>query len=200
MTTPKDILDYWFEGGEHDVQKTQKLKDKWYIPSAKIDDEITTRFLDTFQQAEDGELEDWKDSLTSCLALVIIFDQFPRNLFRKTARAFETDIFALELSYQCINNFWHEKLPIPHQLFLFNPFQHSETLTDQERGVSLVQQLHDSCDPSWREYVSESLEFFRAHRDTIARFGRFPHRNEVLGRESTAEEIEFLKSAPRYGQ
>jgi len=200
MTTAQDILDYWFQGCDNDLEATQKLSDKWYIPSVAIDQEIQERFSHVYDQAFNEKLDDWKDSVHGCLALVIIFDQFPRNLFRKTARAFESDHLALELTYKCINNFWHEELPVPYQLFLFNPFQHSENLVDQERGVQMVEKLYNSCASSWQSYVEASLDFFRAHRDTVAKFGRFPHRNEVLLRTSTPEELEFLKTAPRYGQ
>ncbi|MDE0092905.1 MAG: DUF924 domain-containing protein [Gammaproteobacteria bacterium] len=200
MTTPHDILDYWFEGCENDLEATQKLRDKWYMPSAEIDQEIKEGFSHVYDQAFNEELEDWKDSVQGCLALVIIFDQFSRNLFRKTARAFESDRLALELTHKCINNYWHKELTVPHQLFLFNPFQHSEDLTEQERGVKMVEKLYNSCASSWQSYVEASLDFFRAHRDTVAKFGRFPHRNEVLLRTSTPEELEFLKTAPRYGQ
>lgn len=200
MTTPQDILDYWFEGCENNLEATKKLSNKWYMPSAAFDQEITERFSHVYEQAIDEEFEDWKESVLGCLALVIIFDQFSRNLFRKTERAFESDYFALELTYKCINNFWHEDLPVPYQLFLFNPFQHSEELDYQEFGVQMVEKLYYSCAPSWQSYVEVSLDYFRAHRDTVARFGRFPHRNKVLRRTSTPEELEFLKTAPRYGQ
>lgn len=200
MTTPQYILDYWFQGCDNDLEATQKLSDKWYVPSAEIDQEITEQFSNVYDQAVNKKFQDWEESARGCLALVIIFDQFSRNLFRKTARAFKSDHLALELTYKCINNFWHEELPVPYQLFLFNPFQHSEDLADQERGVQMVEKLSNSCASSWQSYVEASLEFFCAHRDTVAKFGRFPHRNEVLLRTSTPEELEFLKTAPRYGQ
>ena len=200
MTTSQDILDYWFEGCDNDLESTQKLSDKWYMPSAEIDREITERFSNVYDRAVKKEFEEWEESAHGCLALVIIFDQFSRNLFRKTARAFESDHRALELTYKCINNHWHKELTVPHQLFLFNPFQHSEDLADQDRGVQMVEKLYYSCAPSWQSYVEASLDFFRAHRETVAKFGRFPHRNEVLLRTSTPAELEFLKTAPRYGQ
>ncbi|MXX94357.1 MAG: DUF924 domain-containing protein [Gammaproteobacteria bacterium] len=200
MTTAQDILDYWFQDCDNDLEATQKLSDKWYMPSAEIDQEITERFSNVYEHAVNEEFKDWEESAHGCLALVIIFDQFSRNLFRKTARAFESDHLALELTYKCINNHWHKELTVPHQLFLFNPFQHSEDLAEQERGVQMVEKLCSSCASSWKSYVDASLDFFRAHRDTVAKFGRFPHRNEVLLRTSTPEELEFLKTAPRYGQ
>ncbi|MCY3627522.1 MAG: DUF924 domain-containing protein [Gammaproteobacteria bacterium] len=200
MISPQDILDYWFEGCDNDLEATQKLSNKWYMPSAEIDQEITERFSNVYEQAVNEDFKDWEESVLGCLALVIIFDQFSRNLFRKTVRAFESDQVALNLTNKCINNFWHEELPVPYQLFLFNPFQHSEDLTEQERGVQMVEKLCNNCASSWKSYVEGSLDFFRAHRDTVAKFGRFPHRNEVLRRTSTPEELEFLKTAPRYGQ
>ena len=134
------------------------------------------------------------------LDLVVLLDQFSRHVFRKTAQAFAQDPMARAIAYRSVNQEFDMELSVPERLFLYHPFHHSESLEDQDFGIQLVNKLLSACADEWEEHISESLDFFKGHREVIARFGRFPHRNEALGRTSTTEELDFLESAPRHGQ
>jgi uncharacterized protein (DUF924 family) len=173
--TPRDagaILRFWFD--EHS-------KD-WFVKNPAFDAEIRARFLAVHEAAAAGGLAHWADVARSCLALVIVLDQFPRNMFRGEARAFATDASARAAARVILERGWNEAMTEPERLFAYLPFEHSESLADQELACKLMQ-----------DFDPEQLRYAERHRDIIRRFGRFPHRNGVLGRESTAAEIEFLK-------
>lgn len=175
------VLDFWF--AERDGDGQPAYRKAWFERDAAFDAEIARRFAPAVERALAGELDGWATSADGALALVILLDQFPRNLFRGTARAFAGDARALRLAKQAIAQGFDRQLPRYGRMFLYLPFEHSENLEDQERSVALFATLDDA----------NVAKFAAAHRDIVARFGRFPHRNAALGRQSTPEETEFLK-------
>ncbi|MFC0201658.1 DUF924 family protein [Paracoccus rhizosphaerae] len=175
IKTPQDVLDFWF---------SDQMKPNWFAKSDEIDARIRDDFATTYQAAHDGRLEHWMQDADSALALVIVLDQFPRNIHRGDARSFESNDIALRHARAALNQGFDRTQSPDRRQFFYLPFMHSEDLADQERSVALYEALGDD----------NSLRFARDHRDIVARFGRFPHRNAVLGRDSTPEEAEFLKT------
>ena len=144
---------------------------------------IKNRFSSAIEDAINGKLDSWEETETGCLALIILLDQFTRNVFRDTPRAFAGDERALALSQLCFNNDYLTNLDIHRRQFMLMPMMHSENLAVQDTAL-----------PLFKKYASEKdYEYAEKHRDIIARFGRFPHRNVILGRKSSNEELEFLK-------
>ena len=164
-----------------------KAHQRWFVKDPAFDAGIRDRFLPLYEEARAGRRAHWKAQPADGLALVIVLDQFPRNMFRGTPRAFESDPLALEAARQAVERGFDRDMPAVERLFLYLPFEHSERLADQELACELMQPL---------EALQPELDAYRyavLHRDIVARFGRFPHRNAVLGRPSTPEEIAFLK-------
>lgn len=172
-TTPDEVLNFWF---------SEQVKPLWFKKSDEFDREIKQRFLNIYQLAQTGELTSWRDRSDDLLALIIIFDQFPRNMFRNTAQAFATDAQALDLTKYALSNNYPQDLAAEQQVFLYMPLMHSENEADQALSVELFRALGKE----------DNLNFAIKHQDVINRFGRFPHRNQILGRESTQAEAEFL--------
>jgi uncharacterized protein (DUF924 family) len=169
---PADVLAFWREAG----------KDKWYTKNEAFDAEVRQRFLGLWQQAAAGELASWEATDDGALALVIVLDQFPRNMFRGDARTFSTDAKALDVASRAIARGADKRIDPDLVEFLYMPFMHSERLADQERCIALFQ---NGGRP-------DNVRFAEIHADIIRRFGRFPHRNEMLGRTTTPEERAFL--------
>ena len=170
-----DILSFWFEETE---------PKQWFVKNAAFDAKIQKRFGATYEAAVAGTHDGWAETPEGCAALVIVLDQFPRNMFRGDARAFESDAKALALTKHAIEQGWLDDLPVEHARFLITPMMHSEDLRDQEAGIPLFEKYGNAS----------TLDYAIKHRDVIARFGRFPHRNEVLGRENTAEGEEVINT------
>ena len=160
---------------------------EWFRKDAAFDQQIRTRFGTLHARAARGELDAWRGEAHSMLALVVVLDQFSRNLFRNDARAFAHDAYALECAKQALARGDDTTLLPVQRQFLYLPFEHSERLEDQERGLALMQALEAF------EATRGCAEWALRHRDIVKRFGRFPHRNAALARASTAEEIEFLE-------
>ena len=167
---PSQILKFWFG-------QDRKL---WFEKNPAFDEEIRSRFLSWHEAGVAAKLEAWKAEPRSCLALVILFDQFPRNMFRGTARAFASDEHARVCAREILGKSWDKAMTPDEQIFVYLPFEHSESLEDQELSLRLFE-------------GNANFEWARKHCEIIRRFGRFPHRNAALGRASTPEEIEFLK-------
>jgi uncharacterized protein (DUF924 family) len=176
-----DLLAFWFGSGT-DYGKSHK---RWFQKDAAFDAEITRHFLGLYE-ALAGNRE-WLDAPKDCLARIIVLDQFPRQMFRGTARAFAADSLALESSKLAIEHGYDRTLLPVEKLFVYLPLEHSEVLADQLRACELTEPLAKFPE------TEDVYRFACAHRDIIARFGRFPHRNAILGRISTPEEAEFLK-------
>lgn len=170
----RDILDFWFE---------EAGPDKWYVKNPDFDREITDRFLGQYAQAAAGKLDAWMDTPEGALALVLLLDQFPRNMFRDTAKAFATDEKALTIAKASVARGDDAKIPVFRSRFFYLPYMHSEDLQDQEACVRLFEAVSDRVD---------NLKWALAHRDVIEKFGRFPHRNAALGRTTTPEEQAWL--------
>lgn len=173
----QDVLDFWFGIGA-DYGKRHK---RWFEKDAAFDAEIAERFLPLYEELAQSSA--WLDNASGCLARIVVLDQFPRQMFRGKPRAFASDPLALQAARLALERRYDEgRLPV-EQLFLYLPFEHSEVLADQQRACELMRPLGD-----------ELYDYAVRHKAIIERFGRFPHRNSILGRESTAEEIEFLKT------
>src|SRR6266849_1422603 len=175
-----EVLDFWF--GAPDSSERGRPRTSWFRKSEPFDAEIRRRFLATWERAARGELGLWQATPLASLALIVVLDQFPRNMFRGTARAFSSDSPALSMARSMIALEFDRLLSLEERGFAYLPFEHAEDLAAQRRSLALSQAL----DP-------EDIGYARRHYEIIARFGRFPHRNAMLGRESTPEEIEFLK-------
>ena len=185
MAQTNEILEFWF--GKPDELDYGKPRKFWFIKNPEFDQQVRSRFLKDYQQAAAGELDDWKTSPQGCLALIILLDQFPRNMFRGQPQAFATDPQALAYAQHAVaQGFDKQLLPIQRQ-FIYLPFEHSENLADQHQCIELFSMLKDHPE------CSSCVDYAHRHHKVIERFGRFPHRNEILGRETTLEEAEFLK-------
>lgn len=181
MTTADELLGFWFAEG---AEARRKL---WFVADPEFDRLCTGRFLSAYEQASAGRLDDWRNDARGCLALVLLLDQLPRNMFRDTPRAFATDQKAREVARHAVNRGFDSQLPPINRAFLYLPFEHSEDLADQHESVRRQRKLAEE-EPECFDFV----KYAEAHFATIERFGRFPHRNRILGRVSRPEEIEFL--------
>lgn len=181
MDLSRHILDFWF--GAPDSADFGKPREAWFKADDAFDAEIRRRFEAALDEAHAGSHDGLAATPEGALALTILLDQFPRNIYRGTPRAFAFDPQALAVARQALAA-GHDQAVAPFQrTFLYLPFEHSESLADQERSVALFEALGDE----------NGLDYAVRHRDIIARFGRFPHRNAILGRESTPEELSFLE-------
>jgi uncharacterized protein (DUF924 family) len=156
--------------------------DRWFAKDEGFDALCRARFLATYEAAARGDLNDWELVAEGALAVVLLLDQFPRNMFRGTRRAYQTDATARDTADRAIERGFDKQVDPELRVFFYLPFDHSEDPADQERSVALHEAAGDA----------EGLKWGRHHRDLIARFGRFPHRNAILGRESTPEEQAYL--------
>ena len=177
-----EVLRFWF--GE--PQEYGARRKCWFEKDPAFDAEIRDRFLALHADVAAGRLEHWRASVPECLARIVVLDQFSRNLFRNDARAFATDALGLEAAREAIaRSFDQRLLPVERQ-FVYLPFEHSESIEDQLRCCALMASLIDHSE------TADLLEWAQKHRQIIERFGRFPHRNALLGRASTPEELEYL--------
>jgi uncharacterized protein (DUF924 family) len=169
-----EIVSFWREAGP----------DRWFVKDARFDKEIVDRFLGAHEAAAAGKLSEWEQTAQGTLALLILLDQFPRNMFRGEARAFATDALARAVAAGGIVRGFDAQVPAEMRGFFYLPFEHSEDLADQERSIAFYKASGDADGLKWAEI----------HAEIIRRFGRFPHRNAVLGRATTAKERAFLDS------
>lgn len=175
----KEILDFWF---------SLPVKGQWFDASPALDEEIRERFMATWQAAQHGDLYPWEQDAEGVCALVIVLDQFPLNMFRGRAESFTTEAQARQIAERAIRHGFDRVLTDEQKAFLYMPFMHSENLKDQERSVELFEKAG----------LIHNLSFAHHHRDIVRRFGRFPHRNEALGRHSTPQELAYLHSKDAY--
>lgn len=201
MTDPKTILDFWLGDSIDGPEAAARQHKMWYRGGVTLDQEIRQRFDQQILAARSGDLQNWEETAEGALALVILLDQFTRNIFRRSLDAYSGDKQALAITKRAIRKGYDKLLPVTGSIFLYHPLHHSEALTDQNQAVELLETLQRESPAEWHDYLQRSIEGFSRHRDVIARFGRFPHRNRVLGRENTAEEDEYLAAgADSYGQ
>ncbi len=171
---PQDVTGFWEQAGEA----------RWFLRDAAFDGALAVRFGAALAQARDGAFDHWGETPEGALGLVILLDQVPRNIHRGSPLSFTADAKALRLAKSWIGRGFHQKLPAPRARWLIMPFEHAEDLDAQHRCVALFQAMG----------LSDMVHWARVHLDIIARFGRFPHRNPVLGRVSTPDELAFLKA------
>ena len=197
---PDDVLDFWLGDGVQLGWPTQDLGKRWFGGGAALDEEIKTRFGDRVRQAVAGGLPDWEPQITSRLALIILLDQFARNVWRGSAQAFAGDARAQALVLRTLAQRGDLQLPWVGRVFMYMPLMHAENLALQTECVAQFTQLLQSAPQHLKERLQGNLDFARQHEEIIARFGRFPYRNAALGRTSTDEEDKFLANGPRFGQ
>ena len=196
----KSIHYFWFESLDDELPTEATMK-KWFSVNPELDREIKRKYAAVIKRAADGELDQWRESEQGFIVLILLFDQFPRNIFRRTKRAFAYDDLALQLAKDVIEKGYDKRMHFVERLFCYMPFMHQEDETTQHRGVMLFQQLVNEASGKQYRFALQSLKFARDHLSIISRFGRFPHRNECLGRVSSEEETQFLaEKANRYGQ
>lgn len=187
------ILDYWFGTLDAAGVPAPEVERRWFNADERIDSEIRARFEADLRNAAGGRLVRWEREARSALALVILFDQFPRNMYRGTPRAFLFDEHARAVAARALRA-GHEAALWPiERVFLYLPFEHSESADDQAEAVRRFSALVEAVPEEQRQRFREFLRHGERHREVIERFGRFPHRNAVLGRESTPEERAFLE-------
>jgi uncharacterized protein (DUF924 family)/acyl-CoA thioesterase FadM len=186
-----EVIDFWF--GPPGSPARGRHRDCWFrrdpaVDPDTFDAEIRDRFLATHEAAAEGRLDHWLASPDGALALCVTLDQFPRNMFRGTPRAYATDAKVRALAGEALALGHDRVVPLSARLFFYLPFEHAENLDDQERAVALFRAAFEGTERGPR-----AIESALRHHEIVARFGRFPHRNEILGRASTLEEVEFLK-------
>lgn len=182
---PRQVLDFWF--GDAD-----RVDTRWFNGGDAFDRDIRDRFGDTIDDALAGRLDAWADDVDGALALIVVLDQFTRNAFRGTPRAFAGDILALALARRLVDAGHDLALPPLRRWFAYMPLEHAEDLARQHESVNRFEALLADAGVHG-EALAAALDYARRHRDVIARFGRFPHRNEILGRASTPQEAAFLQ-------
>ena len=174
-TTPTSILDFWF---------SEPANKFWFKPTSDFDEKIRSMYETIWEQASDNKLDYWKQSPDGALALIIILDQFPLNMFRGTAKSFSTERKAIDICHYAITNKYDSELTSIQLSFLYMPLMHSENIDDQNLSVKLFEKAG----------LKNNLRYAKHHRNIILKFGRFPHRNKILDRASSREELEYLAS------
>lgn len=199
--TAESIVDFWLGPSATSPAAGLERVDWWYRGGPDLDATIKERFGERVEQARQGELKHWRDTSAGNLALVILLDQFTRNNYRGTLSAYSGDVLAFEVLNHAIEAGLDLDLPVPGRIFLYHPCHHSEDLAEQDRGIALLQCMARDEPQEWRAYIERSIKGWGRHRDIVARFGRFPHRNTVMGRETIAEEAAFIADgAESFGQ
>ena len=175
LATPEEVVAFWRQAGQ----------DRWFTKDDAFDRSCRDRFALTYEAAARGDLNEWELTPEGALAVILLLDQFPRNMFRGTKAVYRTDPAALMAADRAIEKGYDRQVDLSFRQFFYLPFMHSEDIKNQERSVALCEVLGDE----------ETLKWARHHRDIVARFGRFPHRNPILERETTAEEARFLEES-----
>ena len=202
--TPLDVVDFWLTDGWTRGWPSQDQGKRWFSGGPALDAGITTRFGPLVAHALAGGLQQWAHSAQasplSRLALVLVLDQFTRQVYRGSAQAFSGDARAQALVQHTLASGADRSLPWVARVFTYMPLMHAENLALQDQCVARFAQLTQEAPPALTERLASNLDFARKHQQIIARFGRFPYRNAVLGRTNTADEEDFLVNGPRFGQ
>ena len=185
------VCQFWFDADVSEQSQSHYRKE-WFIKSDAFDQQIRQQFLTDIENAAQGLYDAWQDSPKAAVALIILLDQFPRNVYRGTPRSFATDAKAIEVVQHLVNSGLDETLPPAYRFFVYVPFEHQEAIAFQDQAVAKLRQLIEE-NPDIDKGFKSGLDYAIRHRDVIERFGRFPHRNEILGRKSTPEEKAFLQ-------
>ncbi|HTM28582.1 MAG TPA: DUF924 family protein [Rhodanobacter sp.] len=181
--TAQDVLDFWF---------AEANAAHWFAADAGFDAQIRERFGETAKAAAGGQLDDWAATPSGWLALLLVLDQFPRNLYRNDPRAWAADAVAQRVALSGLARGDDRQLPAVQRVFAYLPLEHAEDSALQRRSVALFESLLAEAEPERRAEFENYLDYARRHREVIARFGRFPHRNAALGRPDTPEETRYL--------
>ncbi len=197
----EEILSFWFMEKALSAPQIDGRMDIWFGEDSVFDEQIAKEFSDDIDKASDGKLDHWAHEPKGRLALILLLDQFRRNIFRNTPEAFEKDPAALKL---CVEGAMEKKdkglTPI-HKAFFYMPLQHAESRKVQEKSREVFQRLADAVSPTYKETFETIAQFADLHADIVERFGRFPHRNKLLNRDNSTEEEEFLAGdSPSFGQ
>ena len=187
-----DIVTFWLSDSRDSPDRASARRGWWYRGGPEVDEEIRARFGELVLRALAGELSGWRETPDGALALVLLLDQFTRNLYRGTVEAYAGDACAFEIVNHAIDRGLDWALHPVARIWLFHPFHHREDVAEQDRGLALLRALRRDADPAWHGYVERSIRGWTRHRDIVARFGRFPHRNAVLGRDSTVREQAYM--------
>ncbi len=199
--TPNTVHEFWFGDATDWLECVTRNQQRWFERGQELDAPVRDQFATLVLAAAAGEYDQWLDTPHGAIALILTLDQFPRHIYRGSAQAFELDHKALQLCQLGIERGIHEQLAAVERSFFYLPLEHSEDLEAQQQGVALMQANALNGPPQLTDYLNNSTRYSEAHRDIIARFGRFPHRNSVLGRASTKQEIAYLNAgAARFGQ
>ncbi len=183
LRPPGDVLEFWF---------SERVRPLWFEKNSTFDDELRSRFGANVSAASVGDLDFWVRAADSSLALVLLLDQFPRNIHRGTPRPFASDARARTIAGTAVDRGFDRHTRPDRRFFFYLPFEHSEEAVDQARSVTLFRRWADEHDRAERERAHEQVKYALLHQKVISRFGRFPHRNAILGRDSTPEELGFL--------
>jgi uncharacterized protein (DUF924 family) len=195
------ILDFWFSAAELDAPQIDSRMERWFSTDAAFDARIREQFGGLVEDALAGKLDHWAASPEGRLALILLLDQFCRNIYRNTAQAFAGDRKALKLCVEGSIRHEYRTLNPVQRIFFFMPLQHAEAANVQEKSVRIYKALAEGVSDTLRETFLTFAEFAELHRDIVSQFGRFPHRNRHLGRDNTPEEESFLAAdGPRFGQ
>ena len=195
------VLTFWFKEHELSAPQIDGRMDIWFGDDGAFDHEIETEFGEDVELASTGQLDHWAEESRGRLALILLLDQFRRNIYRNTAKAFEMDKVALKLCVQGAMEKKDQGLTHIQRAFFYMPLQHAESAKVQAKGCELFNRLAEVVSPTLRETFGTIAQFAELHRDIIDQFGRFPHRNALLGRDNTPEENEYLSGdAPDFGQ
>jgi uncharacterized protein (DUF924 family) len=190
---PQDVLDFWFGPPGSALEIAERQTKLWFGKSLENDRAVAERFSATLVAATAGRLDHWANTPRGRLALVIVLDQFPHHIHRDRPQAFATDPQALAQSLAALDAGEDRQLAPIERVFVYLPLEHAESLAMQDRSVARFESLAHEADAEERALFDGFLNYARQHRDVVARFGRFPHRNAILGRRSTPDEAEFLK-------
>lgn len=193
LATTHQILDLWFGSLDADGWAPQDRIARWFKKDPAFDEQLRTQFLSTHTWARTQASPPWQEDPSSLMAYVILLDQMSRNMFRGTKQMYQSDDLALAATHRALANNWDQTLAPSHRVFLYMPLMHAESLQDQERCVECFAKMHEQIEGSKKAAIASNLHFAEQHRDIVQRFGRFPHRNEILSRKSTPEELAFLK-------
>jgi uncharacterized protein (DUF924 family) len=181
--SPGELLAFWF---------SDQVRPRWFAKDAAFDELVRQRFAASAAAAASGALDGWTIEPESCLALVLLLDQLPRNVHRGSPRAFAVDAKARQVAEVAVARGFDARIPLDRRFFFYMPFEHSEDAADQRRSVALFRRWVEAHGDRSREWVAETMRYVLRHQEVIDRFGRFPHRNQILGRQSTPAELEFL--------
>jgi len=193
MTHPAEVLTFWFGDDVSEDGCAPEKTAMWFTKSERTDELIRQRFEAAVRAAAAGEYSGWAETAEGTLAAIILLDQFSRNIYRGRAESFANDARALDLCLRGLSRQMDRALLPVQRVFLYLPLEHAEDLTCQDRSVALFTKLRIEAPPGFRQMADSYLDYAERHRTVIRRFGRYPHRNQILGRLSTPEESEWLK-------